>query len=174
MKRIFKNSDITWASYSEYEIRKDDAGTEYVCPAEGAKVNIVSPLDDPETLIIDTLTVARKIKHPEEEPRRAVLEYFSKYGLFGLMTALPSTPAFTTYEKVYLPKNEFIKEEVMGTGAYIGMFFPFRKPDFSKYHDKVSYSVSGDQEQLALMLAFPDTITEKIMALHRDYSERYD
>ncbi len=40
---------------------------------------------------------------------KAVQEFVTRYGLLGLMTALPTTPSFMDYEAVYLPKNHFIK-----------------------------------------------------------------
>jgi hypothetical protein len=45
--------------------------------------------------------------------KAAVMEFISKYGLLGFMTALPTTPHFMDYDAAYLPKNHFIKEESM-------------------------------------------------------------
>ncbi len=47
----------------------------------------------------------------EQAKQDAVMDFISCYGLLGFMTALSTTPEFITYEKVYLPKNHFIKEE---------------------------------------------------------------
>ena len=44
------------------------------------------------------------------------MEFVTRYGLLGLMTALPTTPTFMDYEAVYLPKNHFIREESMANG----------------------------------------------------------
>lgn len=38
------------------------------------------------------------------------------------MPALPTTPDFMEYEQVYLPKNHFIREEVMQTEDYLHLF----------------------------------------------------
>ena len=61
-----------------------------------------------------------------------VLDFVNHYGLLGLMTALPTTPEFITYEAVYLPKNHFIKEESMNTEDYLACFFPFDPIAFVK------------------------------------------
>lgn len=50
-------------------------------------------------------------KKPEMEIQKAIQQFAVKYGLFGLMTALPTTPNFMKYEAVYLQKNHFIKEK---------------------------------------------------------------
>lgn len=174
MNMVFENADAAWVCYSSYEIRKDDNGLEYVCPAEDVSFKVINPLKDPETLIIDTLSAARELSHEEIDKHTVLLNYASKYGLFGFMTALPTTARFSEYEYVYLPKNEFIKEEVMETEEYLNLFFPFNEPDFIKNHKGVSYSISGDREQQALALAFSEDIIEKSMVVSRDYCERAD
>lgn len=68
-------------------------------------------------------------KKPDAEIQKAIQQFAVKYGLFGLMTALPTTPNFMEYEAVYLPKNHFIKEETMSTEKYLALFFPFDKLD---------------------------------------------
>ena len=50
-------------------------------------------------------------KASEAELKEAIMNFVSEYGMLGLMTALPTTPDFITYEAVYLPKNHLIKEE---------------------------------------------------------------
>lgn len=60
------------------------------------------------------------------------LHFAIKYGLFGLMTALATTPDFMEYETVYLPKNHFIKKENMATVDCLSLFFPFDKLDIVK------------------------------------------
>ena len=46
-----------------------------------------------------------------QEIQKAIVQFAVKYGLLGLMTALPTTPTFMDYEVVYLPKSHFIKEK---------------------------------------------------------------
>ena len=41
----------------------------------------------------------------------------------GLMTALPTTPEFITYDAVYLPKNHFIRQETLSTEDYLATSF---------------------------------------------------
>jgi hypothetical protein len=71
-------------------------------------------------------------KANESELKEAIMGFVSEYGMLGLMTALPTTPDFITYEAVYLPKNHFIKEENISTERYLSCFFPFDKIDFRK------------------------------------------
>ena len=76
-----------------------------------------------DALNVGMLLMGRK---PEAEVEKAVMEFVTRYGLLGLMTALPTTPDFMEYEAVYLPKNHFIKEESMATGQYLSLFLPLR------------------------------------------------
>ena len=55
-----------------------------------------------------------QVKTPQEI-QIAIGQLAVKYGLLGLMTALPTTPTFMDYEAVYLPKNHIIKAETMST-----------------------------------------------------------
>ena len=79
--------------------------------------------------LMELLMMGRK---PEAEVEKAVMEFVTRYGLLGLMTALPTTPSFMDYEAVYLPKNHFIKEESMATDKYLSLFYPFDQLDLVK------------------------------------------
>lgn len=48
-------------------------------------------------------------------------DFAQRFGLLGLMTALPTTPEFITYDAVYLPKNHFIKQVTLSTEDYLGI-----------------------------------------------------
>lgn len=65
-------------------------------------------------------------KASESKLKEAIMGFVSEYGMLGLMTALPTTPDFITYEAVYLPKNHFIKEENISTERYLSCFFPLQ------------------------------------------------
>ena len=64
-------------------------------------------------------------KAPDEAVKNAVMAFTGKYGLLGLMTAIPTTPTFMNYEAVYLLKNQFIRDETMDTEKYLSLFLPF-------------------------------------------------
>ena len=82
-------------------------------------------------MVLDALNIGLMIrKSSKRKVREAIMNFVSSYGLLGLMTALPATPKFVDYKAVYLPVNQFIREEVMDTNKYLELFFPFRKLDF--------------------------------------------
>lgn len=83
-------------------------------------------------------------RKPDEEVKSAIHSLACTYGLLGLMTALPTTPQFIEYEKVYLLKNQFIRQESMDTQEYLNLFFPFNKPNFYKQGRQSIWTVSGD------------------------------
>lgn len=83
------------------------------------------PLAEYQKIVLDAINIGRMgmSKKPDAEIQKVIQQFAVKYGLFGLMTALPTTPNFMEYEAVYLPKNHFIKEETMSTEKYLTLFF---------------------------------------------------
>lgn len=55
---------------------------------------IIDPLRDAQQLVLDALYIGRMCmsKKPDPEIQKAIQSFAVKYGLFGLMTALPTTP----------------------------------------------------------------------------------
>ena len=66
--------------------------------------------------------------------------YVCKYGLLGIINALPSTWEFAKHDRFFLPKNLFFRDEVMDTPEYIDKFFPFEKHVFKIRDDKPEYA----------------------------------
>lgn len=96
-------------------------------------------------------------KKADAEIQKAIQQFAVKYGLFGLMTALPTTPNFMEYEAVYLPKNHFIKEETMSTEKYLAQFFPFDKLDVIKRGIESMWNIQNDRVMMALALTMTDS-----------------
>ena len=113
-------------------------------------------------------------RKPEAEVEKAVMEFITRYGLLGLMTALPTTPSFMDYEAVYLPKNHFIKEESMATDKYLSLFYPFDQLDLVKKGIESTWNVSGDRTMIALTMTFMDEPMAKNMSFQREYAEPYE
>jgi len=107
----------------------------------------------------------------------AVMEFVTKYGLLGFMTALPTTSAFLNFDAVYFNKNHFIKEESLNTQDYLSIFFPFNKPDIFKDKDLAQWSINVDdkrRENAALAMTFATEPIAVGMSLQPIYAERYD
>lgn len=111
---------------------------------------------------------------PDEDIQKAIKEFATKYGLFGLMTALPTTPDFMEYNAVYLPKNQFIKEETMSTGDYLAIFFPFDELDIIKRGVESIWNVANDREMMALAMTMTDKPMAVSMSFQREYAEPYE
>ena len=117
MKNLFERTSSNWVRYSEYEWRAAEDGTLYLTPTKTAQPSIYDPLAEYQQIVLDAINIGRmesQVKTPQEI-QKAIGQFAVKYGLLGLMTALPTTPTFMDYEAVYLPKNHFIKEETMST-----------------------------------------------------------
>lgn len=176
MNNLFEHTSASWVRYDDYEWKEGKDGTLYLTPAAKAKPDIFDPLRDAETLVLDALNIGRMCmsKKPDEEIRKAILQFALHYGLLGLMTALPTTPNFMEYEAVYLPKNHFIREESMKTADYLSLFFPFEKPDVVKRGIESMWNIDGDRAMMALAMTMSDKPMAVNMAFQRSYAERYE
>ena len=175
MANPFEHASASWVKYSQYEWRTGRDGNLYLIPTENAEPKPYDPFKDAETLVLDAMDIALLCFHkkPDTEIQAAILRFARKYGLLGLMTTLPTTAKFVEYEKVYLLKNQFIKEEAMDTMEYVSLFFPFTELDFSKHSIESVWNIS-DKKMIALAMTYSSSPQAKVMSLMRNYAERYD
>ena len=176
MNNLFQRTSSHWAKYSEYEFRQGKDSIFYITPAPNAKPSVYDPLKDAEMMVIDALRVGRFAMQDSGNyiPRQEILEFVTRYGLLGFISALPTTPSFMDYEAVYLPKNHFIKAEAMSTQDYLSIFFPLEKPDVYKDRGKAQFNVSSDKEAMALAMTFSNEPMAMNMSFQREYAERVD
>lgn len=175
MRDLFLHTSAHWGRYSEYEWKTAPDGNCYLLPAEKAKPSVYDPMNGPNTLVIDAIEIGMMQfrREPEAQLKQAIRTFAGKYGLLGIMTALPTTAEFITYEKVSLPKNPFLRKETMETQDYLRLFFPFIQPYF---HKKGVESVwqTGDKYEIAFAMTFQADPQAKAMSFMRNYGERYD
>ena len=176
MKSLFEHSSFYWVRYDRYELRRDAHSLLYITPAANAKPEIYNPLKVAEQITLDALKVGMKCmnRQPTARKREAVTGFVNKYGLLGLMTALPTTPHFMNYEAVYLFRNHFIEQETMSTEDYLSNFFPFGKLDIEKKGTEYEWNIEGGRDMRALALTFSEEPTAMNMSFQRRYAERYD
>ena len=176
MKNLFERTSSNWVRYSEYEWRAAEDGTLYLTPTKTAQPSIYDPLAEYQKIVLDAINIGRMgmSKKPDAEIQKAIQQFAVKYGLFGLMTALPTTPNFMEYEAVYLPKNHFIKEETMSTEKYLALFFPFDKLDVIKRGIESMWNIQNDRVMMALALTMTDKPMAVNMSFQREYAEPYD
>ena len=176
MKNLFEQSRSHWVRYDHYELKAAEDGKRYITPGKNAKPDVYNPLKEVPNIVLDALNVGMLMmgRKPEAEVEKAVMEFITRYGLLGLMTALPTTPSFMDYEAVYLPKNHFIKEESMATDKYLSLFYPFDQLDVVKKGIESTWNVSGDRTMIALTMTFMDEPMAKNMSFQREYAEPYD
>ena len=177
MKQLFERVSSYWVRYDKYEIRTDSKGVKYITAAPDARPTIIDPLEDPQTMVVDALNVGRLFfgdKTPERVRETALLQFVHHYGLLGLMTALPTTAKFMQYEKVYLPKNHFIREEALATERYLDYFYPFKKLNIRKYKTEFIWEVEGDTDAMALAMTFANDPNAMSMSFQKEYAEPLD
>ena len=176
MNNLFERTSSQWVRYSEYEWKAVEDGTLYLTPTKAAQPGIYDPLAEYRQIVLDAIDIGRMgmARKPDTEIQTAIRQFAVKYGLFGLMTALPTTPDFMEYKAVYLPKNHFIKEESMATGQYLSLFYPFDQLDVVKKGIESTWNVSRDRTMIALTMTFMDEPMAKNMSFQREYAEPYD
>ncbi len=173
----FEHSNSTWVRYREYEWKQAENGKLYLTACADAKPTIYDPLKEYQQLVLDALYIGRlgmKQEQDDTEIQAEIKAFAEKYGLFGLMTALPTTPSFMDYEAVYLPKNRFIKKETMSTEEYLALFFPFNKLDVVKRSVESLWNIEGDNMMMALAMTMSDRPMAVNMSFQRQYAESYE
>ena len=173
----FEHSNSTWVRYREYEWKQAENGKLYLTACADAKPTIYDPLKEYQQLVLDALYIGRlgmKQDQDDTEIQAEIKAFAEKYGLFGLMTALPTTPSFMDYEAVYLPKNRFIKKETMSTEEYLALFFPFDKLDAVKRSVESLWNIEGDNMMMALAMTMSDRPLAVNMSFQRQYAESYE
>lgn len=165
-----------WVRYSNYEWKPDEMDFLYLTPTKDAEPEIYDPMKEYEEIVVCAMNIGRLCmgKKPDEEIQAAIRDFALKYGLLGLMTALPTTPTFMDYEAVYLPKNHFIKAERMNTLEYVALFFPFGGINLKKRGLNSLWNIEGDRSMMALAMTMSDKPMAVNMGFQREYAERYD
>ena len=173
----FEHSNSTWVRYSEYEWKQAEDGKLYLTACSNAQPTIYDPLKEYQQLVLDALHIGRlgmRQEQDDTEIQDEIKAFAEKYGLFGLMTALPTTPSFMDYEAVYLPKNRFIKKETMSTEDYLNLFFPFDKLDVVKRSVESLWNIEGDNIMMALAMTMSDRPMAVNMSFQHQYAESYE
>ena len=174
---ILEKTSSHWVRYSEYEWRTADEGVLYITPKDNAEPIICNPLDNKEELVLAAMTLGRNFMHADfddEQKKAGIMDFASRFGPLGLMTALPTTPDFMEYEYVYLPRNPFIKAESMETDDYLRLFFPFEMPEIKKKGVDSLWTITKDKTMMALANTFGDRPMAVNMSFQRQYAERFD
>ena len=95
MKNLFEQSRSHWVRYDRYELKTAADGKRYVTPAKDAKPDVYNPMKEMPGMVLDALNVGMLMMAAGKmwTWKRPLLEFVTKYGLLGLMTALPTTPS---------------------------------------------------------------------------------
>ena len=180
MTNIFAHTRASWVRYSDYEWREGADGHFYLLPAPDAAPGIYDPTKVTSELVLTAVEIGRSLigGTPPDKGRAVIRDFALRYGLLGIMTALPTTASFFDYEKVYFPRNDFIREEAIDTITYLQYFYPFKMPDVKKKGAESVWSSRDDDDSAmkALMLTYSGRLDPQAMAMSfsRDYGERYE
>ena len=101
MNNLFEQSRSHWVRYDHYELKTAEDGKRYITPGKSAKPDVYNPLKEVPNIVLDALNVGMLMmgRKPEAEVEKAVMEFVTRYGLLGLMTALPTTRPLWTMRR---------------------------------------------------------------------------
>ena len=178
MKNIFENTAGSWVRYDSYDIRKLKDGHLYVMPSFMSNPSFYNPLKESNALVTDAINLGRicgKEETTEEEKQDLVLDFTLKYGLLGIMTGLVTSPDFTGKEKIYLPKNRYIKEEFMPFTDYVNLFFPYEQEVNKPETDPSEEDTLITDSSSAVMAFVTSGMSDGMQLVYkREYAERLD
>ena len=97
MLNLFERSRSHWVRYDHYELKTTEDGKRYIIPGKSANPNVYNPLKEVPNLVLDALNIGMLMmgRKPDAEVEKAIMEFITRYGLLGPMTALPTTPSFS-------------------------------------------------------------------------------
>lgn len=176
MKHFFEHSNSSWVRYSRYELKDDENKIAYITPAKDAVPELYDPLKNTEDIVLDAVKIGKMSigKQTKVDIEMAVLDFVNKYGLLGIMTAIPTTADFMNYDTVYLTKNQLIEQESMPALEYMDYFFPFQKPNIGKGENGMAWSVGDDVSTMAIAMTMSDRPLAMNLEFQRLYAERID
>ena len=175
MRTLFEHNTASWVRYDDYEWKSAADGHSYLLPASGSDPMPYDPMTVAEDLVLDAMDIGQLLftHQPEEIVKAAMRDFARKYGLLGIMTALPTTARFFEINSLVLPVNDYIREATMPVADYVNLFFPFQQPDFESNEDGNRFS-SEDKHEVALFLTYDGYPQAQIMSFMRNYGERYE
>ena len=59
MKKLFERVSSYWVRYDKYVIQTDAKGVKYITAAPDARPQIIDPLEDAQTMVLDALNVEK-------------------------------------------------------------------------------------------------------------------
>ena len=175
MYSLFQNSTSLWVRFDKYQWKEKD-DILYITPCEDAELDLYDPLKDSDQLVLDAINLGLTCMSDKSTPniiKNGIMSFITQYGLLGIMTALPTTAEFITYEEVYFPWNPYIKSESLETDQYLSYFFPFDSISFRKKGRESSWDVT-DKSVIPVMMALSDSPKAVLMSFQKEYAERYD
>lgn len=113
--------------YNEYKIINKDS-KQYIIPEENATRKVINITEYIDNVLVDTLNIGKKVFLKETIEDFELLDFCSKYGLFGFMIDLPINKYFILDKQVAIRDSFYInyKENVnlMNLEEYLKAFLP--------------------------------------------------
>lgn len=135
-KNLITEFSTEWVKYSDYEVKKQAFGDDYIRPKKNSKPIRYKISDVADEMIIDYINLGKAFELEPSNKRELTIEFVKKYGLIGVISYMPLNSNFISSEKVFLDKsNDLGMEEIWNIKEYLEYFFPFdlkKKFEFKK------------------------------------------
>ena len=176
MKYLVDEDSSSWLFFRRYELKEGPDGRKYIMPDQNSYPWPYDVLEKKEELVLAAVNVGLLVlgKKSEDVIQDAVMEFVSKYGLLGMMTALPVTPEYMEYDITFFPPNRFIREKGMNTDDYQKIFYPFH--DLEKVRKNLEPDWDDHKQRkfwLMRNIAANQPSTVRMSFMH-EYAEPYD
>ena len=111
--------------YSEYVIKEIEE-RKYIFPADNAQIQESNISENASNVLIDLLDVGKSVYFNETNTEELVMEFVSKYGLFGFINYFPVNELYYLDNEIVLKEDKMIDEYLIKTDvvSYIRIFMP--------------------------------------------------
>lgn len=111
--------------YSEYVIKEIEE-RKYIFPADNAQIQERNISENVSNVLIDLLDVGKSVYFNETNAEELVMEFVSKYGLFGFINYFPVNELYFLDNEIVLKEDKMIDEYIVKSDvvSYIRIFMP--------------------------------------------------
>lgn len=111
--------------YSEYVIKEIEE-RKYIFPADNAQIQENNISENVSDILVELLCVGKSVYFNETNAEELVMEFVSKYGLFGFINYFPVNELYFLDNEIVLKKDKMIDEYIVKSNivSYIRIFMP--------------------------------------------------
>lgn len=160
--------------YSKYRIEEIN-GKKYIMPEENATKKTISITENIDDILVEILNIGKKVFYKEQIEDIELLNFFTKYGMFGFMTDLAINKYYILDEEVAVRDPFYLnyKEGValFNINDYLKYFYPkLNKREINSLLNKAKEQLHSNTTKET----FLTSILNEYLIYSKDYAEPID